>query len=171
MTALAIATFDGEGAFLRARTRAVADGHRVVGEWLPHAAEHLGPGAGEERIRLVAILAGVAGGAALLALTAWSAILAYPLDTGGRPLWSWATFVPAPVEVGALAAAIGGLILLFRNARLTRLHHPAFAWEEVARAAQDSFVLALTCDAGADANAALALLAQAGATHTRLIAR
>lgn len=171
MTALAIATFAGEGSFVRARTAAIADGRRIAGEWLPYAAGHLGPGPGEGGVRLAAILAGIAGGVALMALTAWSAILAYPFDTGGRPLWSWPAFVPAPVEFGALAGAVGGLAVLFRNARLTRLPHPAFAWEEVGRASQDSFVLALTCDAGDDANAALALLAQAGATHSRLVER
>ena len=171
MTALAIATFAGEGAFLRARTRALAADRRIAGEWLPYAADHLGDGRGQEGIRPVAAIAGVAGALALLALTAWSAIVAYPFDEGGRPAWSWPAFVPAPVEVGALVAAIGGVALLFRNARLTRLHHPAFAWDEVGRAAQDSFVLALACDGGEDANAALALLGTAGATHTRLIER
>ena len=169
MTALAIAVFDGEGPFLRARTRALASERRIVGEWLPYAADHLGKGPGQRGIRPTVILAGLAGGIGLFALTAWSAILAYPLNEGGRPLWSWPAFIPAPVEFGALTAAIGGVVALFLNARLTRLHHSAFKWDEVAEASQGRFVLAVGCDTGEDANAALALLGQAGAAHTRLI--
>ena len=171
MTAIAIATFDDEGPYLRARIRAVAAERRIVGEWLPYASDALGAGEGQRGIRGATILAGVAGAVGLFALTAWSTMVAYPLNEGGRPLWSWQAFLPAPVEFGALAAAVGGIIVLFRNAWLTRLHDAAFDLDEVARASQDAFVLALACDAGDDANRVLALLAAAGAAHSRLIAR
>lgn len=170
MTALAIGTFDEEGPYLRARTRATAAERRIVGEWLPYASEALGEGEGQRGIRGVAILAGLAGAIGLFALTAWSMMVAYPLNEGGRPLWSWQAFLPAPVEFGALTAAIGGIVVLFRNARLTRLHHSAFDFDEVARASQDAFVLAIACDEGEDANDVLALMAGAGATHSRLVA-
>ena len=169
MTVIAIATFDDEGPYLRARIRAVAAERRIVGEWLPYASDALGEGEGQRGIRGVAILAGVAGAVGLFALTAWSTMVAYPLNEGGRPLWSWQAFLPAPVEFGALTAAIGGIIVLFRNARLTRLHDSAFDFDEVARASRDSFVLAIACDAGEDANGVLAMVAGAGATHGRLI--
>ena len=169
MTALAIATFAEEGPYLRARVAAVAAQRRIVGEWLPYASEALGEGEGERGIRAAAIIVGVLGAVGLFALTTWSMMIAYPLNVGGRPLWSWPAFIPAPVEFGALAAAIGGVTVLFRNARLTRLHHSAFEWDEIARASQDAFVLAITCDAGDDANRVLALMANAGATHSRLV--
>lgn len=169
MTVVALATFADEGAYLRARTRLVAAERRIAGEWLPYASDALGAGAGERGILPATVLAGFTGGGALLALTVWSAVVAYPFDSGGRPLFSWPAFIPAPVEFGALAAAIGGVILLFWNARLTRLHHGAFEWDEVGRASLDAFVLAVACDAGEDANTVLALLATTGATHSRLI--
>ncbi|SEM57332.1 quinol:cytochrome c oxidoreductase membrane protein [Sphingomonas gellani] len=169
MTVVAIATFADEGSYLRARVRAVAEERRIVGEWLPYAATSLGAGDGEQGIRAAAIVIGLIGGAALMAVTIWSAVVAYPFDAGGRPVFSWPAFIPAPVEFGALCAGFAGLVMLFRNARLTRLHHAAFDFDEVARAAQDSFVLALACDMGADANGALALMATAGAAHSRLI--
>ena len=169
MTAIAIGTFADEGAYLRARICVVAREHRLLGEWLPYAAESLGDGAGQVHIRTVTVVAGLLGGGALLALTAWSTVFAYPFNVGGRPLWSWPAFLPAAVEFGALAAAIGGMVLLFLNAGLTRLHDAAFDLDEVARASLDAFVLAFGCDAGEDANAVLALMAEAGATHTRLI--
>lgn len=169
MTAIAVATFADEGAFLRARTRAIAAERRLLGEWTPYPATSLADGPGAGRIRLAAVLAGVAGAAALFALTVWSAVWAYPFNSGGRPLFSWPAFIPAPVEFGALTAALGGLLLFFRNAGLTKLHHAAFEIEEVARANLDSFVLAVACDAGDDGNAVLAMFAIAGATHSRLV--
>ncbi|WP_156678103.1 quinol:electron acceptor oxidoreductase subunit ActD [Sphingomonas profundi] len=169
MTALAIACFDDEAPYARARARLLAADRRILGEWLPYAADALGDGAGQRHVRPVAIAAGVAVAAGLFALTVWSAVWAYPFDAGGRPPFSWPAFLIAPIEFGALAAAIAGVVMLFRNGGLTRLHHPAFDIAEMPGASQGAFVLAIGCDAGADANAVIALLAEAGATHSRLV--
>jgi len=169
MTAVAIATFDSEGAYLRARADAIARDHRIVGEWMPYASKALGEGEGRNGILASVLAGGALGGFGLFALESWSAVSAYPIDSGGRALWSWQAFIPAPVEFSALAGGIAGMIALFVKARLTRLNHPAFDWNEVADASQSSFVLALGCDEGEDANAALDLLAGAGATHSRLL--
>lgn len=168
MTALAIATFASEGAYLRARTRLIAEERRIVGEWLPYASEALGEGEVQRGIRGGAIIVGVLGALALFALTTWSAVWAYAFNAGGRPLFSWQAFLPAPIEFGALFAAIGGAIVFGVRARLTQLHDGAFFIDEVARASTDAFVVAVACDAGEDANAVLATLAATGATHTRL---
>lgn len=167
MTAIAIATFADEAAFRAARDAARRADHRVLGEWLPYA-----PSDEEGRPRPIlaaCLAAGVAAAVALFALEWWSSAAAYPINAGGRPLFSWAAFVPAPVEFGALAAAIGGIVALFRIGGLTRLHHPAFDLDEVARASQGAFVLAIGCDPGADANDMVALVTRAGATHSRII--
>lgn len=169
MTALALACFDDEAPYLDARSRLLADERRIVGEWLPYAAESLGDGAGQSGIRPVIVIVGVIGAIALFGLTVWSAVSAYPFDLGARPAFSWPAFLPAPIEFGALAAAIGGVVMLFRNARLTRLHDSAFEIDEMLRASQGAFVLAIACDAGADANAVLETVAAAGATHSRLV--
>lgn len=169
MSTVAIALFADEGPYLRARTRAIAEERRIVGEWLPYASDALGHGEGEKGILPGVVIGGAIGGLGLFAIASWSSGIAYPINSGARALWSWQAFIPAPVEFAALAGAIVGTILLFVRARLTRLNDPAFDFEEVAHASRDSFVLALSCDAGDDANAALALLAAAGATHSRLV--
>jgi hypothetical protein len=109
------------------------------------------------------------GALALFGLTTWSAVWAYPFNLGARPAFSWPAFLPAPIEFGALAAAIGGVAMLFRNAGLTKLHDSAFDIDEMLRASQGAFVLAIACDAGADANAVLETVAAGGATHNRLV--
>jgi hypothetical protein len=169
MTAVAIALFDGEGTFLRARTRAIAAGHRIVGEWTPYASTALDSDDGKKGILPAVLAGGAIGGLGLFAIEVWTSVAAYPLDSGGRALFSWPAFIPAPVELAAFTGAVGGIVAMFVKARLTRLNHPAFDWDEVAHASRDSFVLALGCTEGEDANAAVALLAATGATHSRVI--
>ncbi|MFC3212755.1 quinol:electron acceptor oxidoreductase subunit ActD [Novosphingobium panipatense] len=169
MTVLALAAFPHESAYLRGRHEVVTHEYRLVGEWLPYGSEALGPGPGARGIRAAAIVSGVLGAVGLFALTVWSMAFAYPFNSGGRPLFSWPAYIPAAVEFGAFTAAVGGLIWFFREGRLTRLHDAAFEFAEVARASQDRFVLAVACDGGEDANTVLAILANAGADHTRLV--
>jgi len=169
MSAVAIATFDSEGAWLRARTRALAADYRIVGEWMPYPSAALGHGEGRRGIVPWVLFGGAIAGFGLFAMEVWSAVFAYPFDSGSRALLTWQAFIPAPVELAALGAGIGGIIAMFVKARLTRLSHPAFDWDEVGEASRSAFVLALGCDVGDDANAALALLADAGAAHSRVI--
>lgn len=169
MTALALATFETEGTFVRARLHAIADERRIVGEWTPYASAALSGAAGTRGIVPAMVAAGVLGLAGLFALEWWSTAVVYPFPDGGRPLFSWPAFIPAVVEVGALVAAFAGVIVFGWRARLTRLHHPAFDFDEVLAASQGAFVLAIACDAGADAAALIAALARAGAAHTRVV--
>ena len=99
----------------------------------------------------------------------WTAVVAYPFNAGGRALHSWPAFFLAPVEIGALAAGAAGFAAFLIRGGLTRLHDPAFRIDAIERATRDRFVLALRCQAGADADAALAFLAGAGAAETQLV--
>jgi hypothetical protein len=172
VTALALASFAEEAPFRAAVDKATREGRRIVGLWSPHPVD-LG-GIGEEAARPIAwivIAAGMAGAIGLYLLIWWSAVYAYPIDSGHRPLHSWPAFLIAPIECGALVAAIAGMIAFLVRARLTRLHDSAFDLDELRRASTDAYVIALACDEGEDANATLALLAGEGAAHSRLVAQ
>jgi hypothetical protein len=166
---IAIATFADAGAFARARLRAIADARAIHGEWLPYASA--APDEVAPWILPAVLIGGACVAIALFALESWSAVIAYPIVSGARPLWSWQAFLPSVIEVAAFGGAVAGLVAFFVRARLTRLHDAAFDLDEVALASQGAFVLALACDEGEDCNAALALLAEAGATHSRLVGR
>jgi hypothetical protein len=170
MTALVLASFDRIAPFRDAIVRVRDAGRAIVGLWTPMPVEIPdAPTDGGRGIAWLMAITGVGGAMLLYLLIWWSAVIAYPFDSGSRPLHSWPTFLIAPVEVGALVAAIGGTIAFFTRARLTRLHDAAFEIDEVATAACDRFVIALRCDAGADANRLIAMLADAGAIHSRLL--
>ena len=171
MTVLALGSFAHEAAFREAVTQAEGAGRRIVGLWSPMPIE-LGD-IGEETaqpIAWIAIAAGLLAAVGFYGFIWWTATQAYPFDSGGRPLHSWPVFLIAPIEFGALAAGIAGMIAFVVRARLTRLHDGAFDLDEVARASSDRFVIALACDAedGADV---IRMLADAGAVHSRMVTR
>ena len=67
--------------------------------------------------------------------------IAYPLNSGGRPLNSWPVFLLVPFEVGVLAAALSGVVAFLWSCGLPRLHHPLFDVPGIERATQDRFFL------------------------------
>jgi len=169
MSALVLAQFTREAAFRDAVTRAGADGTQIVGLWSPYPVEIDDIGA--DTAAPIAWIASAAGlGAALVfyVFIWWTATQAYPLNSGGRPLHSWQVFLIAPIEFGALAAAVAGMIAFMMRARLTRLHDAAFDLAEIETASSEHFVIALACEADRT-SATIAALAEAGAIHTRLV--
>jgi len=172
MTALALASFAHEAAFRDAVARAETAGRRIVGLWSPMPIEIGDIGEQTARpIAWIAIATGLLAAAGFYGFIWWTATQAYPFDSGGRPLHSWPVFLIAPIEFGALAAGIAGMVAFVARARLTRLHDGAFDLDEVERASSDRFVLALACDEGEDGAAAIRLLAEAGAVHSRMVTR
>lgn len=170
MTALALATFAHEQPFRDAIARSEERGWRIVGLWSPYPVPIGDVGEGAARpIPWIVAGCGLLAAAGFYLFIWWTATQAYPFDSGGRPLHSWPAFLIAPVEFGALAAGVAGMIAFLVRGRLTRLHDGAFDLEEVVRASSDRFVIALACDPGEDANALIGTLAEAGAVHSRLV--
>lgn len=104
----------------------------------------IGGKGGGRSVRIWMLVGGLAAAAAAYGLQVYSAVYAYPFNVGSRPPNSWPTFMLFPFEFGILAAAIFGLIGLFRATGLPRLHHAAFDIEGFDRASNDRFILALT---------------------------
>jgi Protein of unknown function (DUF3341) len=96
---------------------------------------------GTSAIRPVMLAGGLAVAAFAFALQWYSAVINYPINSGGRPLNSWQVFWLVPFEVGVFAAALCGVIALFWSCGLPRLHHPLFEVPGFERATQDRFFL------------------------------
>jgi hypothetical protein len=92
------------------------------------------------------MLAGGAMGAAGGFVLQWYAARDFPLDVGGRPLFSWPAFIPVTFELGILTAVFVGIISFLIRAGLPRYHHPVFAVTRFARASTDGFFLCLLAD-------------------------
>lgn len=145
MTGVLLAEFARADALLDAARKAPPAGWRAFDAFTPFAVEGLAEtlDATRSHVRLAMFIGGV-GIAALAYGTEWySAVIDYPINSGGRPLHSWPAFLLFPFAVGILGAAITGLIALCVESGLPRLHHRLFAVPGFERASQDAFLLAL----------------------------
>jgi ABC-type multidrug transport system permease subunit len=126
-------------------------GHQTLDAFTPFPIEGLAEQLGmpPPRIRQAMLGGGLIIAAAAFALQCYSAIIAYPIDSGDRPLFSWQVFVLAPFEVGIFAAALCGVIAFLYGCGLPRLHNPLFEISGFERATQDHFfLLAMASDDG-----------------------
>lgn len=94
-------------------------------------------------VPLLTLIGGLLGAATGWFLQWYSAVIDYPLNSGGRPLNSWPAFIPSTIELGILGAclcAFGGMLWL---AGLPRLRHPVFDTPGFENATRDRFFLCI----------------------------
>ncbi|HEY9110479.1 MAG TPA: DUF3341 domain-containing protein, partial [Rhodanobacteraceae bacterium] len=103
-------------------------------------------GARRNRMPFWMLLGAIGGGAFTYWLEWYSAVVDYPLNIGGRPLFSWPAFIPPAVEMTILWAVLFGVGAVLYGARLPRVHHPLFANHEFERATSDRFFLLVRGD-------------------------
>jgi hypothetical protein len=132
-------------AALVAAARASRAAFRDVDAYAPYSVEGLPEALGfaHDRVALIALLGGMAGGLAAYCLQWYTAVLDYPINAGGRPLHSWPAFIPATFEVTVLAAALALFVGLWALNGLPRLRHPVFNAPEFDLASRNRFFLAI----------------------------
>jgi hypothetical protein len=98
------------------------------------------------RVPLIALVGGILGGCGAFFLQWYTAVIDYPINSGGRPLNSWPSFIPATFELAVLGAALatfGGMLAL--NG-LPRLRHPTFDTPDFDLASRNRFFLCIRGD-------------------------
>jgi hypothetical protein len=145
MKRMLLAEFKEGEALVDAVHKARAAGYRAIDAFAPFGVEGLAEALGTKPSHVrVAMFLGGAGAAALAYATEWwTAVIEYPVNSGGRPLNSWPAFMLFPFAIGIFAAAVAGLIALFIESGLPRLHHELFAIDGFERVSQDAFLLAI----------------------------
>jgi len=124
-----------------------------VDAYAPYSVEGLAEAVGFRRngVPLLALIGGMLGGSGIYALQWYSAVIDYPINSGGRPLDSWPVFIIPTFELTVLGAALAAFIGMLVLNGLPRLHHPMFNAEQFDLASRNRFFLSVRAsDAGFD---------------------
>lgn len=111
------------------------------------------------KVPFLTLCGGLAGAIGGFSLCYWSSVIAYPINVGGRPFFSWPAWIPVTFEcavlVGGLTAAIGMIALN----RLPQPYHPVFNAPGFEAASRDGYFLCIEADdPGFDPEAARSFL-------------
>lgn len=142
------AEFKTADALTKAASAVKNAGFTKFDAYTPYPVHGLETAMGEPFTKLpfVVFLAGLTGGTLGLSLQYWVSVLEYPLNIGGRPLFSWPMFIPITFECTILAAAFGSVLGLLAFIGLPRPHHPIFNTANFDRATVDRFFLCIEAE-------------------------
>jgi hypothetical protein len=140
-----IAEFAGPEPLVEATKRAYAAGYRRLDAYTPFPVHGLAEAMGRRGIRLplVVLAGGILGGLGGFLLQTYGAVFDYPINVGGRPLYSWPAFIPITFELtilGAVFAAVFGMLAL--NG-LPQPYHPIFNAPNFEMASRSHFFLCI----------------------------
>lgn len=134
--------FADERHLLQGVAEARASGHEVLEVYGPYPVHGL-PEAlalAPSRLPWVCLGFGLVGLFGGLALQAWTSSVDWPLNVGGKPLFSWPAFIPVAFELLVLLAGLGTVAVFLQRERATRRRVRGALLE---RATHDLFVLRL----------------------------
>src|SRR6476646_9843257 len=103
-----VATFSNEDALRQGAGRLRDRDYRILDVYAPYPVHGLNElmNLAPSRLPIVTLVAGVAGGAAAMAMQFYMAVFDWPLDVGGKPLNSTLAFVPIAFELTVLFAGL-----------------------------------------------------------------
>ena len=141
-----LAEFD-EPKQLVAAARAVHDaGYKDVQAYTPFPVEELSEYAKVRRrnwVPAIVLIGGILGGSTGFLMQYYAMAISYPLNIGGRPLFSWPSFIPITFELTVLGAALFGAFGMLALNGLPRLYHPVFTVPAFRRASNSGFFLCI----------------------------
>ena len=140
-----LAEFTDADALVEAASRARDAGYARVDAYAPFSVPGLAEAVGfrRDRVALVTLIGGILGGAGIYFLQWYSAVIDYPIISGGRPLNSWPAFIPATFECTVLGAALFAFFGYLIMSGLPKLHHPIFNAKEFDLATRNRFFVCI----------------------------
>ena len=100
----------------------------------------------DDRVPWIVFICGVTGASLGFLLQYYVTCVDFPMNIGGRPNFSWPSYIPITFECGVLLASFGALIGMLMLNGLPRPHHPLFnvpAFDEVTN---DKFFLCIEAE-------------------------
>jgi Protein of unknown function (DUF3341) len=97
----------------------------------------------KSHLPMIVLLGGICGFLAGWGLEYWAAVLEYPMNIGGRPLYSWPAFIIPAYETTILFAAMGAVFGMLALNGLPQPYHPVFGVPGFALASRDKFFICI----------------------------
>lgn len=115
----------------------------------------------------IVLTLGLTGLAIALGFQSWVFTTDYQIQFGGKPYFSWASFIPIVFEVTVLLACIVGAVfgMLALVNKLPHYSHPILSSKAMPRITRDRFALAISITTVEEGAAAIAALQGAGAAE------
>lgn len=140
-----MAEFTEPKALVHAAEKAYADGYRDLNCYTPYPIHGAWEAIGHHKspMSLITLVGGLVGCFGTFGFITWVNLIAYPINIGGRPLFSWPAFIPPTYEATILIAGLSAAFGMFLVNGLPRPHHPVFNVPSFERASQDRYFLCL----------------------------
>src|SRR5690242_13834302 len=115
-----MAEFDDPQHLLEAVKAARHEGYRRMEAYTPFSVDEVSEELGHRGrwIPAIVLLGGIGGGAGGFLMQWYAMAISYPINVGGRPLWSWPAFIPITFELTVLGAALLGALGMLALNRL-----------------------------------------------------
>jgi hypothetical protein len=138
-----MAEFLNSEELLAAARRVYQEGYRRLDAYSPIPVEGLAEAIGSHRtaVPLIVLIGGLVGCLGGFFLQYWIAVLDYPINVGGRPLFSWPSFIPVTFELTILIGGLSAVIGMLALNGLPMPYHPVFNVPRFALASQNRFFL------------------------------
>jgi hypothetical protein len=138
-----MAEFDSASDLVAAAERTRDAGYKKIDAYSPFPVEGLAEAIGfhHDLVPLITLIGGIVGGGSGFLMQYWMATVSYPTNIGGRPLFSWPSFIVITFEMTILFAAISAVFGMLALNGLPMPYHPAFNVPRFALATKDRFFL------------------------------
>jgi hypothetical protein len=140
-----MAEFRTSDELLLAAERAHQEGYRRMDAYSPMPIHGLAEAIGVRftAVPLVVLIGGLTGAATGFGLCHYMSQIAYAHNIGGRPLFSWPSYIPVTFETAVLFASFSAVIGMLAMNGLPRPYHPVFNVSRFDRASHDRFFLCI----------------------------
>jgi hypothetical protein len=141
-----MAEFNDPEKLINAARAARESGYTDLQAYTPFPIEELGDYVTIRRrnwIPAIVLIGGIFGGSTGFLMQYFAMAVSYPLNVGGRPLFSWPSFIPITFELTVLGAALFGAFGMLVLNGLPRPFHPVFTAPEFRLASNSGFFLCI----------------------------
>lgn len=139
------AEFDNPTALVNAARAASEKGYRKLDAYSPFPIEELNDvlHLHKNKLPLIVLIGGITGGLTGFLLQCYITMWDFPINIGGRPLFSWPAYIIITFELTILFAAISAVLGLLALCGLPMPYHPMFNVPRFATASRNRFFLCI----------------------------